>query len=142
MYFLCRGYHGTHQVLDEMTAWEVVQVLSIPPTLSFEAELMKIAFQEGDLIWIETPRNADMDVLNLVAIKEHVLQLVPNRTVHICVDGTFTPPPLQNLLSLQCDRFDVPCVDMAMYSGTKFFGGHSDALLGILVRFFLQISVL
>ena len=40
------------------------------------------------------------------------------------VDATFGPPPLQN-------PFDFGA-DIVLHSGTKYFGGHSDMLCGIL----------
>ena len=40
------------------------------------------------------------------------------------VDSTFGPPPLQ-------DPF-APGADVVMHSATKYFGGHSDLLVGVL----------
>ena len=40
----------------------------------------------------------------------------------VCVDATFGPPPLQDLLEY---------ADAVIHSATKFFGGHSDVLAGV-----------
>ena len=48
-----------------------------------------------------------------------------NRKAVLCLDATFSPPPLSK-------PFDFG-VDFIVHSGTKFLGGHSDLLAGIIV---------
>ena len=72
------------------------------------------------LIWLETPTNPTMQIIDIAACvkiaKEHKL---------ICaVDNTFASPYLQNPLALGAD--------IVMHSVTKYLGGHSDVIMGAL----------
>jgi len=73
------------------------------------------------LIWIETPTNPTMQIVDIEACstiaKEHNLLLA--------VDNTFASPYLQNPLDLGAD--------IVMHSVTKYLGGHSDVVMGALV---------
>jgi cystathionine gamma-lyase/cystathionine beta-lyase len=73
------------------------------------------------LIWIETPTNPTMQIVDIEACskiaKEHNLLLA--------VDNTFASPYLQNPLDLGAD--------IVMHSVTKYIGGHSDVVMGALV---------
>jgi len=73
------------------------------------------------LIWIETPTNPTMQIVDIEACstiaKEHNLLLT--------VDNTFASPYLQNPLDLGAD--------IVMHSVTKYLGGHSDVVMGALV---------
>jgi len=72
------------------------------------------------LIWLETPTNPTMQIIDIAACakiaKEHKL---------ICaVDNTFASPYLQNPIALGAD--------IVMHSVTKYLGGHSDVIMGAL----------
>lgn len=73
------------------------------------------------LIWVETPTNPMMSIIDLKAVatvaKEHQLLLA--------VDNTFATPYLQRPLELGAD--------IVMHSVTKYIGGHSDLVMGALV---------
>jgi len=73
------------------------------------------------LIWIETPTNP---MLKLVDI-EGVVQIAKDNGILLACDNTFATPALQRPLELG--------VDIVMHSATKYLGGHSDAVAGILV---------
>ena len=72
------------------------------------------------LVWLETPTNPLMNITDIQAVaaitKKHNLMLV--------VDNTFASPALQNPLDLGAD--------IVMHSATKYLGGHSDVVLGLL----------
>lgn len=73
------------------------------------------------LIWAETPTNPLMnvvDIAGLVALKE-------GKNILLAVDNTFATPYLQQPLSLGAD--------IVMHSATKYFGGHSDVVMGALM---------
>jgi len=76
--------------------------------------------QAGDIIHVESPLNPTGTAYNLkeFADKAH------SRGAFLTVDATFAPPPLQ-------DPF-LWGADIVMHSGTKYIGGHSDMLCGIL----------
>lgn len=73
------------------------------------------------LIWVETPTNPMMNVVDITAIS----QLVADKDIYLTVDNTFASPYLQQPLSLGAD--------IVMHSATKYLGGHSDVILGALV---------
>tara|TARA_B100001250_G_C19792762_1_gene787307 strand:+ start:622 stop:1773 length:1152 start_codon:yes stop_codon:yes gene_type:complete len=73
------------------------------------------------LIWIETPSNPLMNIIDIEAINK----IVDNRKdIMIVVDNTFATPALQNPLDLGAD--------IVLHSVTKYLGGHSDLVMGAL----------
>lgn len=76
---------------------------------------------ETKLIWIETPTNP---LLNIVDIKA-VCELVKGTNILVCVDNTFASPYLQNPLDLGAD--------LVLHSATKYLGGHSDVIHGAVI---------
>ncbi len=73
------------------------------------------------LIWIETPTNP---MLNLIDIKA-ICKLAKSAGILVCVDNTFASPYLQTPLDLGAD--------IVMHSCTKYLGGHSDVVMGTLI---------
>ncbi|MDP6673443.1 MAG: PLP-dependent aspartate aminotransferase family protein [Gammaproteobacteria bacterium] len=73
------------------------------------------------LIWIETPTNP---LLNIIDI-EATAALARAHDILIAVDNTFATPCVQRPLEAGCD--------IVMHSTTKYLGGHSDALGGLIV---------
>ena len=73
------------------------------------------------LIWIETPTNP---MLNVVDIKA-VCDIARQHGILTCVDNTFASPYLQNPLDLGAD--------IVLHSATKYLGGHSDVVHGCLI---------
>ena len=73
------------------------------------------------LIWVETPTNPMMNVVDITAMS----RLVEDRDIYLAVDNTFASPYLQQPLSLGAD--------IVMHSATKYLGGHSDVILGALI---------
>ncbi|MBS1747855.1 MAG: cystathionine gamma-synthase [Bacteroidetes bacterium] len=73
------------------------------------------------LIWVETPTNPLMNIIDIAA----VTAIAKNQNILVCVDNTFASPYLQNPLDLGAD--------IAMHSSTKYLGGHSDVIQGCLV---------
>ena len=73
------------------------------------------------LIWVETPTNPMMNVIDLKAVSE----LAKSNKLLMAVDNTFATPYLQQPLELGAD--------IVMHSATKYLGGHSDVVVGALV---------
>jgi len=73
------------------------------------------------LVWLETPTNPMMNVVDIQAIVE----IVANKGILVGVDNTFASPYLQNPLDFGAD--------IVMHSVTKYIAGHSDVVLGALV---------
>ena len=76
---------------------------------------------ETKLIWIETPTNPLMKVVDLAAIAG----IAKERGVLTACDNTFLSPYLQNPLDLG--------IGMAVHSTTKYINGHSDVVGGAVV---------
>ena len=105
------GYHGTHGVLS------VYQRLTKCKIVSLDCPASDLGV--GDLIWLETPVNPTGQAINIKAFAEKA----HSRGAYLAVDSTFAPPPLQEPFSLGAD--------VVMHSGTKYIGGHSDLLCGV-----------
>jgi cystathionine beta-lyase/cystathionine gamma-synthase len=73
------------------------------------------------LVWIETPTNPLMNIVDIKA----VTKIVKGKKIWVCVDNTFASPYLQNPLDLGAD--------IVMHSATKYLGGHSDVIHGCLM---------
>jgi cystathionine beta-lyase len=71
------------------------------------------------LIWIESPTNP---TLKITAIRE-IAEIVCNTKILVVVDNTFATPLAQQPLLLGAD--------IVIHSGTKYLGGHSDLLAGL-----------
>ncbi|XOV66024.1 MAG: cystathionine gamma-synthase [Fluviicola sp.] len=80
------------------------------------------------LIWVETPTNPMMNIVDIAA----VASVANEANVTMCVDNTFATPYLQNPLDLGAD--------IVMHSVTKYLGGHSDVVMGALVTSNEQIA--
>ncbi|HEY7379425.1 MAG TPA: PLP-dependent aspartate aminotransferase family protein [Steroidobacteraceae bacterium] len=73
------------------------------------------------LIWIETPTNPTLRIVDLKA----VAAAARARGVLTAVDNTFATPWIQRPLELGCD--------IVVHSATKFLNGHSDMIGGVVV---------
>jgi cystathionine beta-lyase len=84
-------------------------------------EVAALVNKNTKLIWVETPTNP---MMNIVDIKK-MAEIAKNAKALLCVDNTFATPYLQNPLDLGAD--------IVMHSVTKYLGGHSDVVMGALV---------
>ena len=73
------------------------------------------------LIWLETPTNPTLKISDIRAIAA----VAKAHKCWLCVDNTFASPALQQPLSLGAD--------IVVHSATKYLGGHSDLIAGIVV---------
>jgi cystathionine beta-lyase/cystathionine gamma-synthase len=106
------GYHGSHGVLGlqkRLTGCKILPLDCKPEDLG-----------EGDLICLETPVNPTGNAFNI----QHYANIAHSRGAYLSVDSTFAPPPLQDPFRWGAD--------VVMHSGTKYIGGHSDMLCGVL----------
>ncbi|MES2795313.1 MAG: PLP-dependent aspartate aminotransferase family protein [Bacteroidota bacterium] len=73
------------------------------------------------MIWVETPSNPQLRIVDIEAVTK-----IAHQNNAICVvDNTWATPVLQNPLNLGAD--------ISMHATTKYIGGHSDVLSGVLV---------
>jgi cystathionine beta-lyase len=90
-------------------------------SMSNMVEVEKAISQKTRMLWVETPTNPLMNIIDIEAAaklsKKHGLKLI--------VDNTFATPYLQQPLELGAD--------VVMHSLTKYLGGHSDVVMGALI---------
>jgi len=85
------------------------------------SEIEKYMNDRTRLIWIETPTNPMMNIIDIAACAK----LAKKYGAWLAVDNTFATPYLQRPLDLGAD--------IVMHSVTKYLGGHSDVVMGALV---------
>jgi cystathionine beta-lyase len=73
------------------------------------------------LIWIETPTNPTLKISDIEAIAK----VARANNCLLCVDNTFASPALQQPIPLGAD--------IVVHSATKYLGGHSDLIAGLIV---------
>jgi cystathionine gamma-lyase len=73
------------------------------------------------LVWIETPTNPTMQIIDIEAIAK----ITKTNSLILAVDNTFASPYLQNPIDLGAT--------IVMHSVTKYIGGHSDVVMGALM---------
>lgn len=119
-----RGYFGVHAVIHKYCAGRNVKVIDLdddyPVSDGAPATGDSDRRHGATLVWVETPLNPTGEARDM----EHYARRAHEANGYMVVDATLAPPPLQ-------DPFRHG-VDMIMHSGTKYFGGHSDLLMGVL----------
>lgn len=111
-------YGGTYRLFRQ-----IFEPLGIKFHFVAMAETDSIAELVNDntkLIWVETPTNPMMNINDIEAIGK----LAKQHSALLVVDNTFATPYLQRPLELGAD--------IVMHSATKYLGGHSDVVLGLL----------
>ncbi len=73
------------------------------------------------LVWIETPTNPLMKIVDI----QEIAKITKANNILFAVDNTFATPYLQKPLDLGAD--------VVMHSATKYLGGHSDVIAGALI---------
>ncbi|MEO9023029.1 MAG: PLP-dependent aspartate aminotransferase family protein [Ginsengibacter sp.] len=73
------------------------------------------------LIWVETPTNPTLKISDIASIAE----VAKANNCLFCVDNTFASPALQQPLNLGAD--------IVVHSATKYLGGHSDSIAGLVI---------
>ncbi|MCS6967534.1 MAG: cystathionine gamma-synthase [Cytophagales bacterium] len=112
-------YGGTYRLFVRVFEKFGIKFRFVP--MQNAPELAKHFTPQTKLLWIETPTNP---LLNIIDI-EHVSQIAHAHGAKVVVDNTFASPYLQNPLNLGAD--------LVMHSVTKYIAGHSDVVMGALV---------
>jgi len=73
------------------------------------------------LIWLESPTNPTLKISDIEAIA----RIAKTQGCLLCVDNTFASPVLQQPIALGAD--------IVVHSATKYLGGHSDLIAGLVV---------
>lgn len=112
-------YGGTFRILDKVFKnfnidYEIIDTSNISSVEEKITESVKAIF-------IETPANPLMTITDIKNISE----ITRNRQLLTIVDNTFMTPYLQNPIKLGAD--------IVIHSATKYLGGHSDLIAGLVV---------
>lgn len=112
-------YHGVRALaLERFPRWGLSATFA---DLGDPAAARAALREATALVWIETPTNPCLEIVDLAAAAE----LAREAGALLAVDGTFATPALQRPLELGAD--------VVLHSTTKYLGGHGDVLGGALV---------
>jgi len=112
-------YGGTYRLLERVfKPWGLVSRYTDDPS---PAGFQKIITPKTKLVWIETPTNPLLQILDIAALAG----LAHKAGALLAVDNTFASPYLQQPLALGAD--------LVVHSTTKYLGGHSDVIGGAVV---------
>lgn len=118
-------YGGTWRYLERVARPRGVEPrwvdLSTDPAAALAANLT----HRTRLVWLETPSNPHLKVIDIRAVADAVADHAGARGVHplVVVDNTFASPAGQRPLALGAD--------IVFHSATKYLAGHSDVVNGV-----------
>lgn len=112
-------YGGTFRLLKQVRERHGIQSCFVDFTNLAEVE--KRIKPETRWIWIESPTNPLLTVIDIRA----VVELAHKRSIRVAMDNTFMTPYFQKPLELGAD--------LVMHSATKYLNGHSDVVMGCLI---------
>jgi cystathionine gamma-lyase len=113
-------YGGTHRLFRQVAERSRALQFSFVDLADLDAVRSAIT-DRTKLLWVETPTNPMLKVSDLTALAS----IAAEHGICCACDNTFATPLLQRPLDV---GFDV-----VMHSGTKYLGGHSDVVCGVLV---------
>lgn len=112
------AYGGTFRLIDRV--WRPLGLTYTAVDLTSPDELARAWQDRTRLVWVETPSNPLLSVVDIEAVSS----AAHARRARIVVDNTFATPYLQQPLGLGAD--------VVVHSATKYLGGHSDVVGGFL----------
>lgn len=112
------AYNGTLALLDDLEHTGRLQVRLADVT---DLEAVSAASQGAAVVWLESPTNPALEVVDLRACAE----IGHAHGAAVAVDNTFATPLVQQPLRLGAD--------LVVHSVTKYLAGHSDVVLGATV---------
>lgn len=112
-------YGGAYRLFTHVYQKLGIQVTYVDTT---DAEnIARAISSKTKLIWIESPTNPTLKISDIKAISA----IAKSVDALLVVDNTFASPIAQQPLSLGAD--------LVIHSGTKYIGGHSDLVAGLVV---------
>lgn len=112
-------YGGTYRIFTKVFAVYGIKFHFVP--MDDAASIEQYINVNTKMIWVETPTNPLLNIIDIEAVsaiaKKHGIKTV--------VDNTFASPYLQNPLDWGAD--------IVVHSATKYLGGHSDVVHGVVV---------
>jgi cystathionine gamma-lyase len=112
-------YGGTFRIFDKVYKRHGLEFSFVPA--ADVAAYEKAITPKTKLIWLETPTNPLLSIVDI----EAVCKLAAKRGIPVLVDNTFATPYLQRPLDLGAT--------LVLHSVTKYLGGHSDVVGGAVI---------
>jgi cysteine-S-conjugate beta-lyase len=112
-------YGGTYRMFNNVFAKYGIKFHFI--SMAEASNIENYVNDNTKLIWIETPTNPMINIIDI----EAAVEIGKKHNIMVGVDNTFATPYLQNPLDMGAD--------IVMHSVTKYLGGHSDVVMGALV---------
>lgn len=112
-------YGGTYRIMKKI--YEPFGLVFHFVDMSDIGEIENVISEKTKMIWVETPTNPLLKIIDI----EAVTAVCKQRGILSVVDNTFASPYLQNPLDQGAD--------IVMHSVTKYLGGHSDTVMGALI---------
>ncbi|MBS1597477.1 MAG: PLP-dependent transferase [Bacteroidetes bacterium] len=112
-------YGGAYRLFEQVYKKFDIHVTYVDT--SIPGNIFNAITPKTKLIWIETPTNPTLKISDIEAIAK----IAKASRCLLCVDNTFASPALQKPLSLGAD--------IVVHSATKYLGGHSDLIAGLVV---------
>ncbi|WP_126245800.1 cystathionine gamma-synthase [Chitinophaga rhizosphaerae] len=112
-------YGGTFRIFTKVFAKYGIRFQFVD--LQDAAQLKQYLNAATKLVWIETPTNPMLNIIDIAACSA----IAREKGVLLAVDNTFASPYLQNPLDLGAD--------IVVHSATKYLGGHSDVVHGAVI---------
>ena len=113
-------YGGTYRMFEQV--FKNFGITFTYADLTNSKNISKIISKQTKIIWIESPSNPLMDIINIEEINNVAKQ---QKNILVVVDNTFATPILQKPLNFGAD--------IVLHSATKYIGGHSDLIMGALI---------
>ncbi|WP_220719237.1 cystathionine gamma-synthase [Agarivorans litoreus] len=112
-------YGGSYRLFDSLAKKNAFEVAFVDQ--NDDAALAQLLAKKPKLVWLETPSNPLLRIVDIKAITEqaHAAGAL------VVVDNTFLSPALQTPILLGAD--------IVVHSATKYINGHSDVVAGMVV---------
>ncbi|KAL9645445.1 hypothetical protein ABK040_002643 [Willaertia magna] len=129
------GYHGTKDAIEMLNKFgghykkeSVIKVKDLSElikdvNLESNNDVNNFNPYKGTIVWLETPLNPTCELEDI----SYYCKLAKQIGAYVVVDSTFASPVLQKPLLID------PQVKFVVHSCTKFMGGHSDLLGGVVI---------
>lgn len=112
-------YGGTYRLLTTLYKNFGIEVSFVD--LQSEEDVLLAITPHTRLIWVETPTNPSLKIVDI----RKLAKITKANGLMLCVDNTFATPAAQRPIELGAD--------LVVHSATKYIGGHSDVISGLVV---------
>ncbi len=112
-------YGGTYRIFTKIFERYGIRFHFVP--MHDISTIEKHITPKTKMVWVETPTNPLMNIIDIAG----AAKICQKHQAMLVVDNTFASPFLQNPLSLGAD--------IVLHSATKYLGGHSDVVMGIVI---------